>query len=70
MAGMGDADRGGELERVLATHADGLDAADGIADAMPRPDELAARLQSASRLQAAVRGLPPALLKAALGETP
>jgi RNA polymerase sigma factor (sigma-70 family) len=40
---------------------DGLDAADAVADAMPRPDELAARMQAASRLQAAVRGLPLAL---------
>jgi RNA polymerase sigma-70 factor (ECF subfamily) len=38
--------------------ADGLDAADGIADPMPRPEELAARLQTAGRLQVAVRGLP------------
>ena len=38
--------------------ADGLDAADGIADAMPRPDELAARMQTAHSLRAAVRGLP------------
>ncbi len=38
--------------------ADGLDAADGIADTMPRPEELAARLQTAGRLQVAVRGLP------------
>lgn len=122
---MGEADRGGELERVLSTHAaalarlaasyesrpalreellqdiafalwralpsfrheasektfvlriatnrclshlaarppaaDGLDAASEVADARPRPDELAARMQSASRLQSAVRGLPLAL---------
>ena len=38
--------------------ADGLDAAQEIADTMPRPDELAARMQSASRLQGAVRTLP------------
>ncbi len=38
--------------------ADGLDAADEIEDSMPRPDEFAARLQTAGRLQAAVRGLP------------
>ncbi len=44
--------------------ADGLDAADGIADTMPRPDELAARAQTAGRLQGAVRGLPLALRQA------
>jgi RNA polymerase sigma factor (sigma-70 family) len=38
--------------------ADGLDAADGVADHMPRPDELAARLQTAERLQTAVQNLP------------
>jgi RNA polymerase sigma factor (sigma-70 family) len=38
--------------------ADGLDAADEVADSMPRPDELTARMQTAGRLQAAVRGLP------------
>ncbi len=38
--------------------ADGLDAADAVADTHPRPDELAARLQAAGRLQAAVRSLP------------
>ena len=38
--------------------ADGLDAADELADTMPRPDELAARMQTAVRLQGAVRNLP------------
>lgn len=38
--------------------ADGLDAADGIADAMPRPDEATARMQAAVCLQEAVRALP------------
>lgn len=38
--------------------ADGLDATDWIADATPRPDELTARIQTAHRLQAAVRELP------------
>ena len=38
--------------------ADALDAAAEIADAMPRPDEMAARQQSAERLQHAVRALP------------
>jgi RNA polymerase sigma-70 factor (ECF subfamily) len=38
--------------------ADGLDAADGIADTMPRPDEMTARLQAANRLQSAVHALP------------
>jgi RNA polymerase sigma-70 factor (ECF subfamily) len=41
--------------------ADGIDAAGEIADTMPRPDEMAARMQAADRLQAAVRGLPLAL---------
>jgi RNA polymerase sigma-70 factor (ECF subfamily) len=41
--------------------ADGLDAADGVADPMPRPDEMAARAQTAGRLQSAVRNLPLAL---------
>jgi RNA polymerase sigma-70 factor (ECF subfamily) len=35
-----------------------LDAAGEIADSMPRPDELAARHQTATRLQNAVRNLP------------
>ena len=38
--------------------ADGLDAADEVADTLPRPDELAARAQTAGRLESAVRGLP------------
>lgn len=38
--------------------ADTLDAAADIADAMPRPDEMAARQQSADRLQRAVHALP------------
>jgi RNA polymerase sigma factor (sigma-70 family) len=38
--------------------ADGLDAAHHVADNLPRPDELAARMQTASRLQSAVRALP------------
>ena len=38
--------------------ADGLDAAGEVADTMPRPDELAARMQTAARLQVAVRSLP------------
>jgi RNA polymerase sigma-70 factor (ECF subfamily) len=38
--------------------ADGLDAAGEVADSLPRPDEMAARLETAGRLQAAVRGLP------------
>ena len=38
--------------------ADGLDAAEGLADTMPRPDELSARMQTAARLQGAVRNLP------------
>jgi RNA polymerase sigma-70 factor (ECF subfamily) len=38
--------------------ADGLDAADEVADTLPRPDELAARAQTARRLQAAVQALP------------
>ena len=38
--------------------ADDLDAAGEVADTMPRPDELAARMQAAGRLQAAVRNLP------------
>lgn len=38
-----------------------LDAAAGVADPLPRPDELAARLQGAERLQQAVRTLPLAL---------
>ncbi len=37
--------------------ADGLDAAEGLADTMPRPDELAARMESAARLQGVVRNL-------------
>jgi RNA polymerase sigma-70 factor (ECF subfamily) len=37
---------------------DGLDAAVEVADPMPRPEELAARMQAADRLQQAVRGLP------------
>lgn len=41
--------------------ADGIDAAGEIPDTLPRPDELAARLQTAGRLQAAVRELPIAL---------
>lgn len=36
----------------------GLDAADDVADTLPRPDELAARAQAAARLQSAVLGLP------------
>jgi RNA polymerase sigma-70 factor (ECF subfamily) len=35
-----------------------LDAAGEVADPQPRPDEQAARLQGAQRLQQAVRGLP------------
>ena len=38
--------------------ADGLDAAGEVADSLPRPDELAARMQAADRLQRAVRALP------------
>lgn len=38
--------------------ADPLDAAAEIADAMPRPDEMTTRLQTAQRLQRAVRNLP------------
>ena len=38
--------------------ADGLDAAEGLADTMPRPDELAARMETAARLQGVVRNLP------------
>lgn len=38
--------------------AETLDTAGEIADTMPRPDELAARMQAASRLQNAVRNLP------------
>ena len=41
--------------------ADGLDAAGDVADTLPRPDELAARMQTAGRLQRAVRELPLAL---------
>jgi RNA polymerase sigma factor (sigma-70 family) len=41
-----------------APAADGLDAAAEIADTLPRPDELVARLQSAERLQRAVHALP------------
>lgn len=41
--------------------ADGLDAAGEVADPMPRPEELAARMQAASRLQSAVHALPLAL---------
>ena len=41
--------------------ADGLDAAGEVADTLPRPDELAARMQTAGRLQRAVRELPLAL---------
>ena len=41
-----------------APAADGLDAADGVADSMPRPDELAARMETAGRLQSAMRMLP------------
>jgi RNA polymerase sigma factor (sigma-70 family) len=41
--------------------ADGLDAADEVADTLPRPDEMAARAQTAARLQYAVHGLPLAL---------
>jgi RNA polymerase sigma-70 factor (ECF subfamily) len=37
--------------------ADALDAAREVADHAPRPDELAARMEGASRLHAAVRGL-------------
>jgi RNA polymerase sigma factor (sigma-70 family) len=37
---------------------DGLDAAESVADATPRPDELAARFESAGRLQSAVHSLP------------
>jgi len=44
--------------------ADGLDAAGEIVDTMPRPDELAARMQSAARLQRAVRQLPLPLRQA------
>ena len=35
-----------------------IEAADHVADVLPRPDELAARMQTAVRLQAAVRDLP------------
>jgi RNA polymerase sigma-70 factor (ECF subfamily) len=38
-----------------------LDAAGDVADPQPRPDEQAARMQGALRLQHAVRGLPLAL---------
>jgi RNA polymerase sigma-70 factor (ECF subfamily) len=38
--------------------ADGLEAAEELADTMPRPDELAARMESATRLQGVVRNLP------------
>lgn len=38
--------------------ADGLEAAEELADTMPRPDELAARMESAIRLQGVVRNLP------------
>ena len=38
--------------------ADGLEAAEGLADTMPRPDELAARMETAARLQGVVRNLP------------
>ena len=38
--------------------ADGLDEACEVADTLPRPDELAARMQTAGRLQRAVRELP------------
>lgn len=38
--------------------ADGLDAAESVADAMPRPDELAARFETTGRLQSAVHSLP------------
>lgn len=38
--------------------ADALDAAAEIPDAMPRPDEMAARQQGAERLQRTVRSLP------------
>ena len=38
--------------------ADGLEAAEELADTMPRPDELAARMESAARLQGVVRNLP------------
>jgi len=41
--------------------ADGLEAAGDIADTLPRPDELAARIQTAGRLHKAVRALPLAL---------
>jgi RNA polymerase sigma-70 factor (ECF subfamily) len=41
--------------------ADPLDAASEIADAMPRPDEMTTRLQTAERLQRAVRKLPLSL---------
>ncbi len=41
--------------------ADGLDEACEVADTLPRPDELAARMQTAARLQRAVRELPLAL---------
>ena len=37
--------------------ADGLEAAEGLADTMPRPDELAARMETAARLQGVVRNL-------------
>ena len=40
---------------------DGLNASTEIADPMPRPDELTARMQGATRLQRAVLGLPLAL---------
>lgn len=43
---------------VRTPAADALDEASEITDAMPRPDELAARLQAAERLQRAVHGLP------------
>jgi RNA polymerase sigma-70 factor (ECF subfamily) len=40
---------------------EGIDAATEVADPMPRPEELAARMQSAARLQRAVQALPLAL---------
>jgi RNA polymerase sigma-70 factor (ECF subfamily) len=44
--------------------ANGLDAAADVADPMPRPEELAARIESAARLQRAVQELPLALRQA------
>ena len=44
--------------------ADGLDEACDVADTLPRPDELAARMQTAARLHRAVRELPLPLRQA------